>query len=437
MNNHTSSPTQALPLEKLNIFSLKGIQMKTFHITWITFFVCFFSWFALAPLMPIIRDDLKLSKSQIGDIVIASVSATIIARLFIGRLCDTWGPRKTYTTLLILGSIPVFFVGLATNYWTFLLFRLAIGCIGASFVITQFHTSMMFAPKVKGTANAVTGGWGNLGGGVTNIVMPMIFATIVGMGFAKHDAWRLAMIVPGIMMLICAFLYYKYTKDTPAGNYSELAEGEMKHKEKGNIWEVITDLRVWALVFAYALCFGMEITFDNVAALHFVDNFKLDLGTAGIIAGSFGLMNLFARALGGIFADKVGNIWGINGKGLMLAACLALEGVGIIIFANLTAIVPAVVAMVSFALFLKMANGATYAITPFLNKKNYGLVAGIVGAGGNVGGMLMGFLFKSTAITYAQAFQYIGIAAIVVAIIVAVTKFAKVTNDSMEIAEAM
>src|SRR5688500_4988350 len=101
------------PLEKLRIFSIKGVQMRTFHITWLTFFVCFFGWFGLAPLMPTIREDLKLTKGQIGNIIIASVSATIIARLIIGRLCDTWGPRKTYTTLLLIGSVPVFLVGLS------------------------------------------------------------------------------------------------------------------------------------------------------------------------------------------------------------------------------------------------------------------------------------------------------------------------------------
>ena len=40
------------------------------------------------------------------------------------------------------------------SYESFLLFRLAIGVIGASFVITQYHTSVMFAPNVVGTANA-------------------------------------------------------------------------------------------------------------------------------------------------------------------------------------------------------------------------------------------------------------------------------------------
>lgn len=71
------------PLSKLNIFSAKGIQMRTFHITWVTFFFCFFGWFGVAPLMPLIREQLHLSKDQIGNIIIASVSATIIARLII------------------------------------------------------------------------------------------------------------------------------------------------------------------------------------------------------------------------------------------------------------------------------------------------------------------------------------------------------------------
>src|SRR3954469_24619924 len=217
-----SLPASKQPLTKLNIFSLKGIQMKSFHTTWLMFFVCFFGWFGLAPLMPTIRENLHLSKPQVGNLVIVSVSSTIIARLIIGKLCVSWGPRKTAVRLLLLGSLPVFLVGLSKDYTTFLLFRAAIGIIGASFVITQFHTSMMFAANIKGTANAVAGGWGNLGGGVTNMVMPIIFATIVGMGFTKGEAWRYAMIVPGVMMLIAAFLYYRYTKDTPEGNYDEI-----------------------------------------------------------------------------------------------------------------------------------------------------------------------------------------------------------------------
>ncbi|RVU00359.1 MFS transporter [Mucilaginibacter limnophilus] len=409
-------------LIKLNIFSIKGVQMRTFHITWLMFFVCFFGWFGLAPLMPTIRTELNLDKSQIGNIIIASVGSTIIARLIIGRLCDLWGPRITAVRLLLVGSLPVFLVGLAHDYTTFLLFRMAIGVIGASFVITQFHTSMMFAPSIKGTANAVTGGWGNLGGGVTNMVMPLIFAAIVGFGYTPAEAWRYAMIVPGVMMLLIALLYYKYTTDTPNGNYNEIGYTAKSNKTD---WSVLSDWRIWALTMAYAMCFGMEVTFDNVASLHFVDSFHLSQSSAGFWAGIFGFMNIFARALGGIVSDEVGKSYGMRGKGLLLAGVLLLEGAGLLMFARSGTLPVAIISMLTFALFLKMSNGATYGIVPFINQKNVGLVSGIVGAGGNLGGMLFGFLFKSSTITYADAFTYIGYMVIAVSVIVFITRFKK------------
>jgi NNP family nitrate/nitrite transporter-like MFS transporter len=409
------------PLAKLNIFSGKGIQMRTFHITWLTFFFCFFGWFGIAPLMPLVREQLHLTKEQVGNITIASVSATIIARLIIGRLCDTLGPRLSYTILLVLGAIPVMCIGFANSYESFLLFRLIIGIIGASFVITQFHTSVMFAPNVIGTANAVAGGWGNLGGGVTQIVMPLVAAAFVGAGYIdKGNSWRVAMIVPGAILLIMALVYYRFTKDTPNGNYSEIKR-QTKEKKKGTFVMALKDYRTWILAIAYAACFGVEITVDNVAATYFVDNYKATLIMAGALASIFGFMNLFARALGGIVSDKVGKVYGLRGKGLLLACFLVLEGLGIVLFAKAGSLPMAIFSMLLFALFLKMANGGTYSIVPFVNKEAIGSVSGIVGAGGNIGAMLIGFLFKSKNLTYSQAFFYIGIGVAVVGLVVLLT----------------
>jgi len=416
-------------LTQLNIFSLKGVQMRTFHITWLMFFVCFFGWFGLAPLMPTIRVDMGLTKNQVGNLIIVSVSSTIVARLFIGRLCDIWGPRKTAIRLLLIGCIPVFLVGLSKDYMTFMLFRGAIGIIGASFVITQFHTSMMFAPNIKGTANAVTGGWGNLGGGITNMVMPLIFAAIVGFGYTSAESWRYAMIVPGAMMLIVAWLYYKYTKDTPYGNYDEI--GRTKATREKADWSILKDWRLWALVLGYAMSFGMELTFDNVASLHFVDTFKMLQSGAVLLAGIFGFMNLFARALGGIASDRLGRKAGMRGKGILLGILLFAEGVGLILFAMSGNLAMAIVTMIFFGISLHMANGATYGIVPFVNEKNVGLVSGIVGAGGNLGGMVFGFLFKSKSISYIQAFTFIGFTVIAISFVVLVTKFYKVKSIEM------
>jgi NNP family nitrate/nitrite transporter-like MFS transporter len=162
-----------------------------------------------------------------------------------------------------------------------------------------------------------------------------------------------------------AFVYYKFTKDTPDGNYDEI--GRTKSVKPKTDYTILKDWRIWSLALAYAVCFGMEITFDNVAALHFVDTFKLSQSSAGFWAGIFGFMNIFARALGGIFADKVGNKYGMKGKGLLLGAVLLLEGLGLVLFAQSGNLTLAILSMLSFALFLKMANGATYAIVPFVN----------------------------------------------------------------------
>jgi NNP family nitrate/nitrite transporter-like MFS transporter len=56
-----------------------------------------------------------------------------------------------------------------------------------------------------------------------------------------------------------------------------------------------------------------------------------------------------------------------------------------------------------------MSNGANYSVVPFINKRALGAVAGIVGAGGNAGAVLAGFLFKSPSLTYPQAFLILGV----------------------------
>jgi MFS transporter, NNP family, nitrate/nitrite transporter len=386
----------AQPLSKLNIFSLKGVQMKTFHVTWLTFFFCFFAWFGMAPLMKLAKEQLHLTKDQIGNIQIASVSATIIARLLIGRLVDKYGPRLVYTWLLVVCALPVLFIGTSNSYMSFLIFRLAIGVIGASFVITQFHTSVMFAPNIKGTANATAGGFGNAGGGAANFFMPMVASGFVGLGFCtKEDSWRYAMIFPGVMLLVCAYLYYRFTKDAPEGNYKET--GYKVDSKKNTFLVAAKDYRTWILTIAYAACFGVEITVDNFAPIFFMDSFGATLAVAGMAAGIFGWINIFARPMGGIVADKIGKVWGFDGKTMLLSVLLLLEGIGLIWFAKSGNIGMAIFMMFFFGLSLKMANGATYSLVPFISPIAVGSVAGIVGAGGNIGAMLIAFMFKAKA----------------------------------------
>jgi NNP family nitrate/nitrite transporter-like MFS transporter len=361
--------------------------------------------------MPVIRQELHLTKAQTGNSIIASVILAVFGRLVIGWLCDRIGPRKAHAALLIVGAIPVMTIGLAHNYSTFLMFRLAIGMIGASFVVTQFHTSVMFAPNVVGTANATAAGWGNLGGGVTQLTMPLLFSAFLSLGVGPWWGWRLAMFVPGLAMLVCGVAYYLLTQDTPAGNLAQLrAAGSLERTSApfGGFAELVRDQRVWALFVLYGCSFGMELTIDNIAALYFADSFHLALTTAGLVAASFGMMNVFARALGGIVSDGCNRRWGLRGRVWLLGCTIMGEGLGLILFSRMRQLPLAVASMMLAGLFVKMSNGASYAIVPFINRRGLGAVAGIVGAGGNVGAVLMGFLFKSANLAWPQALLILG-----------------------------
>jgi len=395
-----------------NFFNVQMVQIRTFHMTWFAFFSCFFAWFGIAPLMSVVRDELGLTPNQIGWAIIGSVSMTIFARLFIGWLCDRIGPRKSYTWLLLIGSLPVMGIGLAQDFQSFLLFRVLIGGIGAAFVITQYHTTVMFAPNVVGQANATSAGWGNLGGGVTQFVMPLLFSVmVIGFGFSEAVGWRLSMVVVGVIIFLTGIGYYFLTQDAPDGNFDDLREqGKMEQKKQvtGNYMQALKDPRVWVLFVIYGSCFGIELTVNNVAALYFMDYFDLTLVTAGFVAASFGLMNLFARTLGGLFGDNFGSLWGLKGRAFWLFLCIFFEGCALMVFSQMHVLFLALPALIVFSLFTQMAEGATYSVVPFINKKALGAVAGVVGAGGNAGAVLAGFLFKNV-IDWSEAFFILGI----------------------------
>ncbi len=419
---------------RIDLFSLATPQMKAFHVTWLAFFVCFFAWFAAAPLMPLIKNEFGLSKDQIANINIAAVAVTILFRLIVGPLCDRFGPRRTYTWLLFIGAIPVLGLALARSYEVFLFLRLLIGAIGASFVITQYHTSVMFAPNVVGTANAAVGGWGNAGGGVTQSVMPLIVAAVVSLGVEQAYGWRVAMLVPGIAMIVMGFVYARFTQDAPQGDLKDLrAQGiALESGKKGGLAtfaQAAANYRVWVLAAIYGASFGVEIFIHNIAASYYVDSFGLSLQSAGFAAGIFGALALFARALGGIFSDRVARRHGLDGRTMLLFACLIGEGVGLLMFSRSPSVGLAIAAMSFFGLFTHMACGATYALMPFVDRRALGGVAGIIGAGGNVGAVIAGFINKASPST-SQTLWTLGLIVLVTGLGALAIRFSAATKSS-------
>jgi MFS transporter, NNP family, nitrate/nitrite transporter len=65
--------------------------------------------------------------------------------------------------------------------------------------------------------------------------------------------------------------------------------------------------------------------------------------------------------------------------------------------------------LILFSCAVQMAEGSTYVLVPSVQPERKGAVSGIVGAGGNLGGVCWAMLFQFISKEYDINFRYIGI----------------------------
>eukprot|EP00898_Chlorokybus_atmophyticus_P008472 jgi/Chlat1/8626/Chrsp86S08027 len=410
--NPTSPTKFDLPVDsehkslRLKPFSLRLPHMRAFHLSWLTHFVVFFSTFAAAPLLPIIREDLNLTGVELSTAGIATVTGTIVARVVMGTVCDTVGPRYGIG-IVVMGTAPAVFI----------ISRLCIGFALAEFVAIQFWCSSMFSPSIVGLANATAAGWGNLGGGFTQFLMPLVFGVIASVTEREFLAWRVAFFVPGVAMVGVGIM--------------------VQESGKGVFLAGARNYRTWILVALYGFSFGTELTMNNITASYFFDRFDVDLRASGFIASSFGLMNVFSRSTGGRRrGEEVGD------EGEVVDDTMA--GVMCVVTGRMSNLGAAIATLLIYAIFTQAstaqhdnitkiehpkkttaAEGACFGVVPFVSRRALGVVSGFVGAGGNAGSALVQGVFfqNSEKIKTEDGITYLGFSMVGVSLLCTLIHF--------------
>lgn len=456
---------------KLNIFDLKKQNIRILHYTWFAFFMTFVVWLGLGPMMPFIKEALQLTDQQAKVLLILNVAITIPARIVVGMLVDKLGPRIMYTGVLVLGGLTSIAFAWANSYETLALTRFLSGFIGAGFVVGIRMIGEWFPAKQTGLAQGIYGGWGNFGSSAAAVTLPVIAANI-----GDASGWRVALTIASVAAILYGLFYYTRVSNTPKGSTyfkpkkmgaMEVTSGsdlllymvmniplflalalltwKLSPAEMGLIgdgaayliYAILTALyllqawKIWhinghvlkkpvpelhrykfkqvaILDWAYFVTFGTELAVVSMLAMFYVTWFDIPKVTAALLAGVYPFLNLLARPGGGWVSDRIGRrrtliivFAGITVSFLMLGMISKEWPVWMVVMLTIFG-----------GIFSKMGSGAVYAMVPLVQRRMTGQIAGMVGAFGNVGGVI--FLTVNSLVDYNQFFLVIGIAAAVI-----------------------
>jgi len=433
-------------------------RYRTLHLTWFAFFLTFVVWFNFAPLATTIQEDLGLEIGQIRTLAICNVALTVPARIIIGMLLDKYGPRLTYTCLLIFAAIPCLLFAMASDFNTLVISRLLLSIVGAGFVIGIRMVSEWFPPKEIGFAEGVYGGWGNFGSAASAFSLPSI---ALGLSFISGGQanWRLAIALTGIAAAIYGVIYFFNVEDTPAGKEYQRPKrhGGIEVTTKKDFWflmlmnlplsGVLAILAwrlgkvgflspsqlyiVWAGLAALYLfqaykCWDVNkdlmlgkkrypaddrYNFSQVAILEltYIVNFGSELAVVSMLPAffefTFGLNKAQAGAIAASYAFM--NLMSRPGGGLLsdkmgsrkwtMAILTFGMGIGYLLMSSVSSgwwLPAAILLTMCCSFFVQAAEGSTFAIVPLVKRRVTGQIAGNVGAYGNVGAVIYLTLFS-------------------------------------------
>lgn len=432
--------------QRLRLLSLDG-KTGVLHATWFAFFLSFLVWFNHAPLMATVRDALNLSAQQVATLLTLNVALTIPARIVIGMLVDRFGPRIMYSLLLAISSVLCLGYAMADSFEALALTRFLLGFVGAGFVIGIRMIGEWFPAREVGLAQGIYGGWGNFGSAAGALTLPTL-----ALLFGGDDGWRYAIGLTGLIALVYSVVYYKAVRNTPKGStyFRPERTGSMEVTSPIDLllyllmklplvaalalivwqlgpsqlallgpgpanalyfscllvylyqaWQILrvnghvlrspvaeihrySFSQVAVLDAAYLVTFGSELAVVSMLPLFFKDTFAISEVAAGMLAASFAFMNLVARPGGGLASDRFGR------KRALLVLLCGLT-IGYLVMSRIDSTWPlalAVAATMGCSFFVQAGEGAVFAMVPLVKRRMTGQVAGMVGAYGNVGGVV-------------------------------------------------
>ena len=249
---------------------LKGLwsfrdRYRILHLSWFAFFLTFVCWFNFAPFATTIQKDLGITPDQIKVLLICNLALTIPARIIIGMLLDRFGPKVTFSSLLMFAVVPCLATAMSQDFNQLVLSRLLMGIVGAGFVVGIRIVAEWFPPKEIGIAEGIYGGWGNFGAFGAEFALPSIAVATAFLAGGQSN-WRFTILLTGIITAAYGVVYYLNAQDTPPGK-------PYRRPKRSGAMEVTSSKSFWAMCLSnFGLIFALGLLAWRLAQpkLHFL-----------------------------------------------------------------------------------------------------------------------------------------------------------------------
>ncbi|ANZ32620.1 nitrate/nitrite transporter [Staphylococcus carnosus] len=329
----------------------------------------FMVWSIIAPLMPMISQDIKITSSQISIVLAIPVILGSVLRIPFGYLTNIIGAKWVFFSSFIILLFPIFLLSQAQSVNMLMLAGFFLGVGGAVFSVGVTSIPKYFPKDKVGLANGIYG-MGNLGTAVSSFLAPPIAGAI-----GWQSTVRLYLIVMAVFAIVMFFL-------------GDAKEPKVKIPLVAQTKDLLKDLRTYYLSFWYFITFGSFVAFGIFLPKYLVDHYELTTVDAGIRAGIFIAIATFLRPLGGIIGDKIDAVKALKVDFLFMI-------IGAIILGIANDIILFTVGCLTVSVCAGIGNGLVFKLVPQYFQKEAGVANGIVSMMGGLGGF-----FPPLVITY-------------------------------------
>jgi ACS family hexuronate transporter-like MFS transporter len=374
---------------------------------------------ALPVAIAAIQRDIPLTNTEFG----ALNSMFLLAYAFMyaggGALIDWLGTRRGFLTIMIFWSLACASHSLATGFWMLAASRFLLGVgEGGGFPAATKVIAEWFPAQDRSTAMGVV----NAGTAVGAVVAPPAIAAII-----LYGHWRMIFVVFGLVGLVWAVWWLRAYPGSPP----ELAEITTKRVA----WTQLLTLRpVWGLVSAKFLTDAAWFFYISWLPKYLYDARGFDVKQVGYYAWVPFAAAGVGSVLGGWFSSYLlsrGHTADFSRKLALGLSAAVMPG---IIFVTQVPVEWAI-ALFSLAFFGQQSWSTLVMIVPtdLFDRRVVASVAGLVGFGGAMGGLLMNLLagrLLDLGFGYQTVFSIVGMLHVTafVVILIAVPRIRPMTH---------